>query len=310
MLIIKDGMRINTRREVQKISQLLVGEMERLGRDGVVLGLSGGLDSSVCASICVTALGKKKVHTFILPERDSSQENVDHAHLIAQGLGLAPITIDITPLLEHIGVYQLIKKDTANNLTLIKKGIQWITNMSGNASAFGVGMSLLYGNRKKNVLTKLAGKPLDAIHAFALSKVRTRMLVLYFHALQVNCLVVGTTDRSEWQIGFYDKYGDGACDIALLRHLYKNQIRDLARYLSLPECIINKPSSGDLAANLPNESAIGFSYEQLDAMLWGLEQQLPDQEIISQLGVHKKELAALKDLKRIAGLREGLPAHL
>ncbi len=136
------------------------------------------------------------------------------------------------------------------------------------------------------------------------------MLVLYHYAALHDYLVVGTTDRSEWSIGFYDKYGDGANDLSLLRHLYKTQVRELARYLGVPTHIVDKPSSGDLAAGLPNESVIGLRYEQLDSILCGLEQGLPDRAIAAGAGVPLAAIAAVQEAMRVARLRESMPSHL
>ena len=95
-----------------------------------------------------------------------------------------------------------------------------------------------------------------------------------------------------------------------MRHLYKTQVRELARYLGVPETILNKPSSGDLGAGLPNEVVIGLSYEQLDAILSGLEQGLPEGMIARQSGVSRKALRAVQRAMRMASAREGLPVHL
>ena len=105
-------------------------------------------------------------------------------------------------------------------------------------------------------------------------------------------------------------WAGGACDIALLRHLYKTQVHELARYLGVPETILNKPSSGDLGAGLPNEVAISLSYEQLDAILAGLEQGLPEGTISSQAGVSRKAIHAVQRAMRAASAREGMPGHL
>lgn len=160
------------------------------------------------------------------------------------------------------------------------------------------------------LVRRLLWRPLGRIHAFAITKVRQRMVTLYFHAMLNNCLVVGTTDRSEWSVGFYDPYGDGASDVQLLRHLYKTQIRELAKHLGVPEKILNKPSSGDLAAGLPNESAIGLTYEQLDSILWGLDHSLTEKEIVVQTRVAPAAIAAVQKAMSIARLRERLPSML
>ncbi len=304
---------IDAENETNRIVELIRSEVKRFNKQGITLGLSGGLDSSVCAYLCVKALGRKKVYTYILPERDSGPQNIKDAELVAKELGLKPTHIDLTLILMQIGVYDLISKERANDRSLISKGIRWIARMSRQPSPFGVGISLLYGtdqDKKFKGINKILGRPLKVIQTFAVTKVRLRMIILYYHAMLNDSLLIGTTDKSEWQIGFYDKYGDGANDLALLRHLYKTQIRNLARHLGVNSAIINKPSSGDLAANLPNEEVVGLSYLQLDAILECIEINLSDSEIMRRAGVTQNQLNAVRKLMRIARLREEMPFHL
>ena len=96
----------------------------------------------------------------------------------------------------------------------------------------------------------------------------------------------------------------------LLRHLYKTQIRELARYLEVPARIVNKSSSGDLAAGLPNESAIGLTYEQLDSILWGIGHGLPEEDIVTLIGVTSAAIAALRKAISTARLCEAMPSHI
>ena len=313
MLSIKEGLHFDVSRAANEIEQFIRSEVNRLGKRGVVLGLSGGLDSSTCAILCVRALGRSRVLTLLLPERDTNMQNMADARLVAQMLDLQPIHIDISPLLATIGVYNLVSGEQAGNRPMIESGIRWINHLSSAPSAFSEGMAMLY-NIKANLwlrlVRRLLWRPLGRIHAFAITKVRQRMVTLYFHAMLNNCLMVGTTDQSEWSVGFYDPYGDGASDVQLLRHLYKTQIRELAKYLGVPEKIVNKPSSGDLAAGLPNESAIGLTYEQLDSILWGLDHSLTEKEIVVQTRVAPAAIAAVQKAMSIARLRERLPSML
>jgi NAD+ synthase len=134
------------------------------------------------------------------------------------------------------------------------------------------------------------------------------MIELYFHAILKNYLVAGTTDRSEWRIGFYDKYGDAASDISLLKHLYKTQIRELARHIGVPDYIIEKPSSGDLMGEgLPNEEAIGVSYEKLDRILCGLDIGLADVRIAEAVGEPIDTVEIVKKAIEANKVRESMP---
>jgi NAD+ synthase len=111
-------------------------------------------------------------------------------------------------------------------------------------------------------------------------------------------------------MGLYEPHGDGAADIHLLIHLYKTQIRELARYLGVPQEIVNKPSSGDLAAGLPNEAIIGLSYEQLDRVLCGLHHGIVESEIMARAGVKRRAVRGIRHAMAVANLRRSLPARL
>jgi len=306
-------LRLDAAAACREIEAFVRGEVGRLGKRGVVIGLSGGLDSTVCAYLCLRALGRRRVLALILPERDSHPDNVRDAAEVARILGLRVEQVDLAPLLARLGVYDVVSARTAANRAIIENGIRWLRRLTRWPSAFGSSVSLLYGERPDfwgRLARRLLWPYFGRLHAFILDKVRLRMLVLYHYAALYDYLVVGTTDRSEWSIGFYDKYGDGANDLALLRHLYKTQVRELARYLGVPAHIVDKPSSGDLAAGLPNEAVIGLRYAQLDSILCGLEQGLPDQAIAAEVGVKLAAIAAVRQARCVARLRESMPSHL
>jgi len=310
---LQEGLRIDPAQVCNDIVAFIRREVQRLGKRGVVIGLSGGLDSSTCAYLCVRALGREHVLALILPERDSDPLNVAHARRMAEELQLPLKTVDLSPILAQIGLYDLAPATIAGNRAAIETGVRWLMRLTGVPSAFSQGLAYVYNERRalwQRLVQRFLWRYAGRIQAFVFAKVRLRMLILYYYAALHDSLVVGTTDKSEWSIGFYDKYGDGASDIALLKHLYKTQIRELARYLGLPEPIISKPSSGDLAAGLPNEVVIGLSYEQLDAILYGLEQGLSEQEIAAQLGVGQKAIRAVQQAMQTEKARDVLPLHL
>ncbi len=312
-LSIQAGLRIDPAVEAGKIERLVQAEVDRLGARGVVLGLSGGLDSSVCASLCVRALGRERVHTFTLPERDSDPQNVADAASVAQALGLEPTTIDLTPVLELLGVYRIASQETAGDRKMLERWLHRASRLLGSPSAFGEGLAFFYEDQpglRLRLERRYLWRFMGAVQAFVSTKVTLRMLVLYHQAALNHCLVAGTSDKSEWSVGYFVKYGDGAQDVALLRHLYKTQIRQLAEWLELPEGIIRKPSSGDFAAGLPNEAVIGLSYERLDGILWGLEHGLPEAEICAQLGARAGEIRAVRSAMHAAQVRRALPREV
>jgi len=155
------------------------------------------------------------------------------------------------------------------------------------------------------LVEKLAKKYICNHFAFQDTKVKLRMVYLFFYAKQHNYAVIGTSDKSEYSIGLYVKYGDGANDIQILRHLYKTQLKQLARYMGLPPEIINKPHSGDLYANIPHTDKLGMSYEELDMLLHAMDKGYSDEKLTEI--VRKKGVDSVKQLKKVAALIKKLP---
>jgi NAD+ synthase len=169
-------------------------------------------------------------------------------------------------------------------------------------------ISALYGGEtstKWKLMEKLAKNYIYNHFAFQDTKVKLRMVYLYFYAKQHNYAVIGTSDKSEYSIGLYIKYGDGANDIQILRHLYKTQLKQLARYMGLPPEIINKPHSGDLYANAPHTDKLGMSYEELDMVLLAMDKGYSDEKLAEI--VPKKGVDGVKQLIKVAALIKRLP---
>ena len=282
-------LKLDPEEECRRIEEFIAQAIEDLGRKGAVVGLSGGLDSTVVAWLCVRALSPQKVLGLIMPERDSNPQNIADAREIARELGIEVEEIDLTPLLEQIGIYKLIPRWAA------KRG------------KFIEGMYKTFKKGKKvNYLIHSLG-PAAERHEFHFSsfiqpKLRLRMILLYYHAGLRDYAVVGTTNRTEWEVGHYDRYGDGACDVDPIKHLYKIQVKELARYLGVPEKIIEKPASPDLIAGITDELTLGMSFEELDPILFLLSQGLSDEEIARKLNVDQRAVEEAR--KAVEGARK------
>ena len=258
-------MKFDPKRESERITRFISQAMDELGKEGAVIGLSGGVDSAVVASLCVRAVTPQKVHGLILPERDSDPKAMEDARDLAQILGIKAEEIDLTPILSALGAYRPIPRIFAR---------PWLVRAIYRRFKKKKGVSHLIHS-----LGPPAERPEFSFASFALPKLRMRMIVLYQRASQLNYAVVGTTNRTEWEIGHYDRYGDGACDIDPIVHLYKTQVRALARYLGVPHGIIDKPPSPDLIPGITDELALGISYPELDQILVLIDQGRTDAEI-------------------------------
>ncbi|MGB9629502.1 MAG: NAD(+) synthase [Thermodesulfobacteriota bacterium] len=268
--------------------------MEKLEREGVILGLSGGMDSSVVAALCQRAVGSEKTLALMMPEKDSEEEHLRDALNFAHALGIQTKWMDLTPFLKELGAYQIFR---LNRLSFLGKSIEgailkWAYRYYGRKTGETPFSSSLKGLKGKPFMTFLKRG-----NAYYRIKHRLRMVLLYLHAELENRLVVGTANRSEYLIGYFVKHGcDDAVDISPLLNLYKTQVRELARYLHLPLNIIEKPPSPDVIPGIIDEEAIGISYEILDLILLALEKGWGDIEIATVLGVEEGKVRHVKNL--------------
>jgi NAD+ synthase len=267
--------------------------MEKLERDGIILGLSGGIDSAVAAALCKEAVGSDKVLALIMPEKDSREEHVKDAQLLAKNLDLKTKLLDISPILKKMDVYHLFTLNKfplpdKHKEKLVKKAYDYYEKQTSE-SPFSAS---ILGFRGKDFLSQLQKN-----NAYYRVKHRIRMVLLYLYAELENRLVVGCANKTESQIGFFVKHGcDDASDIMPLLNLYKTQVRELARYLEIPSEILNKPPSPDIIPGIIDEEAIGISYDKLDLILLGAQTGWKTSELAKALGVEDKEVLSVKKM--------------
>jgi NAD+ synthase len=304
---------IDCPKEEARIIEFIQATLKQLDKDGVIIGLSGGLDSSVCAYLLKKALGKRKVLAVLLPERDSATINHEHAHFVAKTLGVETIEHDMTKELDEMGVYDIGSKQlkSAELEARYSKRIQSSVKRYFGGYFYQDLLSAYYGLETSGMwkfYEKFNRKAIYNNFAFQFTKVRLRMVYLYFYADQRNDAVIGTTDKSEYSAGIYCKYGDGANDVQILLHLYKTQIRQLARYLQIPPEIINKPNTGDLYGNLPHTANLGMGYEELDTLLYAIDKGYPA-DILVKI-VPEKGVKSIRQLIKVADFIKKMPLSI
>ena len=291
---LKAEMKIKPERVTLSLENFIREYTEKLEREGVILGLSGGIDSAVIAALCVRALDPEKILALIMPEKDSKKEHTRDALNFARELGIEAKLLDITPYLEELGVYKLFPLDKLLSLgklkgVLIRKAYHFYERKTGKLPF----LESLSGFKDKEFNSYLAKG-----NAYYRTKHRLRMILLYLYGESENRLVVGAANKSEYKIGYFVKHGcDDATDIMPLLNLYKTQVRELARYLNIPTKIIEKPPSPDVMPGLANdEEVIRITYEKMDLILLALEKGWKISDIMKALGIKKDEVIYIKNL--------------
>ena len=278
-----------TRRIVSAIRHQVV---DVLKRRGAVLGLSGGVDSSVCAALCARALGPARVLALFMPERDSAAESLDLGRRVAERLGVQTALEEIGPMLEGAGCYR--RRDAAIRAMVPQYGPGWKEKLviSGGASPYSIFHLVLEspeGARQKVRLTRDAYLGVVAAMNF---KQRTRKMMEYYHADRLAYAVVGTPNRLEYDQGFFVKSGDGAADLKPIAHLYKTQVYQLAEHLGIPEEVVRRPPTTDTYSLPQSQEEFYFAlpYAQMDLCLYGRDHGLVPEAVAEAAGLSAEQV--------------------
>jgi len=276
-------------------SQIREIVLQRLNRKGVIVAMSGGIDSSVVAALCFNALGTTRVLGLMLPEADSSPDSLRFANLLAQSLGLRTHIEDIAPILTAAGCYQrrdeAIRKVIPAYLEGYKCKIVLPDQINGSAyPIFSVIVESPSGERTKARLTPDSYLGVVAATNF---KQRTRKMMEYYYADLFNYAVAGTPNRLEFDQGFFVKNGDGAADLKPIAHLYKTQVYQLAAHLGIPQEIQKRPPTTDTYPLDQSQEEFYFPlpYDRMDLCLYAKNHGLRPEEVAPVIELTTEQVA-------------------
>ncbi len=288
--------------EVEKISTRIRHMLSReLNRRGLIVAVSGGIDSAVCAALAVKAVGRNKVYGLLLPETDSASMSTRRGRMVVEQLGIPFERFDIAPALDALGCYRW--RDDAIRKVFADYDSDWkskIVIAGGQAGGFNFFKLVVQSPNGEVFEERLGSKEYLQIVAATSFKQRVRKTIEYFHADRLNYAVVGTPNRLEYDQGFFVKNGDGSADLKPIAHLYKTQVYALARHLDLPEEICSAQPTTDTYSMVQGQDEFYFAlpYDKMDVALIAHNRGLPASLLAAEFGISDEEAKSIyKDIE-------------
>ena len=292
-LSLATALKLDESAEVTKIAEC-VRELLRshLHRRGLVVAISGGVDSSVCAALAVRAVGRERVFGLLLPERDSAAESSIRGRKVVEQLGIAYEEFDIAPVLDALGCYRW--RDAAIRNVFPDYAEGWknkIVIAGGQMGHFNYFKLVVQTPEGQIFEERLDSKNYLQIVAATNFKQRVRKTLEYFHADRLHYAVVGTPNRLEYDQGFFVKNGDGSADLKPIAHLYKTQVYALARYLRIPEEICNAQPTTDTYSMAQGQDEFYFAlpYDKMDMALVAYNRGEPAAALAAELNMNVEQ---------------------
>ena len=295
MNIQSELLNINMESEIEGICVFIRNSVSRqLHKRGLVIGLSGGIDSSLTAALCVRAVGPSHILGLLMPEKNSSPETLPLSRDLASHLAIDTVTTDITPVLEALDVYSGYDRIVQSVFPEYTSG--WkskiVSRQSYDKKTLTYHSLVAQSPDGRKLSRRIPFREYLGLVATTNYKQRIRKNIEYHHADARNFAVTGTPNRLEYELGFFVKNGDGASDIKPIAHLYKTQVYAMARHLGLPQTILDRPPTTD-TFSLPqsqDEFFFTLAYREMDSCLYALNNKIPAKNVADQIGLTEKQV--------------------
>ena len=296
-----DAMTIDCEKVAEIIAGFIRDKIEVEDRDGICMGISGGVDSAVASFLAVRAMGDpKKVYGLHLYDRDSQRKFREYAECLAGELGVNFEVRDISPTIKEKGTYDPLVMKLVPYSNLVNRMILFSNKM---LSPLFYGETPFAQTLKRQDPSTLrfgfvAGIAKDIENGFNDRHILRRRL-LEDYAEENNLLLVGAANRSESYVGWFVKDGIDDLPVELLLGLYKNQVRQLGRHLGVPEYILGEKPSPDMFKGIGDEDIIGHKYETIDLVAYAQENGLDEEALLGE-GVSRGEIESIKRLHELS----------
>jgi NAD+ synthase len=296
----QDVLKLDPEKEANNICEKMRTLLaKQLKRRGLVVALSGGIDSSVTTALASRAIGPERVIALLMPERHSADETLYLSSMVADHFGVDKVHEDISDILEGLGFYR--RYDQAVQRVIPEYGQGWkskivIPNVV-DKKGFNVFSIVAQSPSGDTLKKRLPLKAYLEIVAATNFKQRTRKMLEYYHADRLNYAVAGTPNRLEYDQGFFVKLGDGAGDIKPIAHLYKTQVYQLAEYLEVPEEIRRRPPTTDTYSLPQGQDEFYFSlpYDRMDLCLYAKNNGIHAETVADQVDLTPAQVQGVYD---------------
>ena len=294
----------NMEKQVDDLCSFLHDEiLENFHKHGAIVGLSGGIDSTVTLGLCVKALGSTKTLGLTMFEKESNQNNKSLINKISETYDIKIQNLDITPILDSFGVYSNREKIVKDKFQDFNSDCKYRVVVPSNLNSVGIPYLEILDDKNKQHKIKITSSDFLTLTAATSIKHRVRMTLLYYYAEKNNLSVVGTTNKSEYLQGYFVKYGDGGSDIEPLVNLYKSQIYQIGSFLNVHQNIMNNDASPDVWSYRTTDEEFFYTvpYDVVDLILYARENGISVSEIkkLSDLSEEKiQSLLKFQDIKQ------------
>jgi NAD+ synthase len=286
---------IDAEAETARITEHLRSYLRDVRRKGAVVALSGGIDSSVVAALCVRALGPERVFGLHMPERESSPDTLEISRSVSTAFGFDSTVEDLTAALEAVGAYRRRDESIASVCPEYGPGYRSKIVLPSvvDSDAYRLYSVVVMDPQGRTTQHRLTPEAYLGIVAATNFKQRTRKMFEYYHADRLNYVATGTPNRLEYDQGFFVRLGDGAADVKPIAHLYKTQVYQLAEYLGVPESVRSRPSTTDTYSLPQSQEEFYFSlpHDRMDLCLYGKNHGVSHEEIAEATGLTPDQVA-------------------
>ncbi len=292
----KDSLKLDAARVVDQLCDTMRRQIrDDLKKSGAVVGISGGIDSSVVAALCARALGPKRVRGIMMPERESSGESERLARELAATFGFEAIKEDITDGLKGLGCYDKRNEAIKQVFPEFDSSYKAKITIPGNIlskDTFNFFHLTIQRDGEEPKVKRMPPAAYAQVVASSNFKQRLRMTTLYYHAERLNWAVAGTGNKDEHMQGFFVKYGDGGADLKPIAHLFKIQVFQLAEYLGVPQGILKRTPTTDTygADQTQEEFFFGLDFYRMDMLWHAMETNVPAAEAAKVLGLSVEQV--------------------